>query len=100
MAYEAANGASIPNLGERKCIIRTPGTWQERRITFQAADVHEPLLSISRAADAGFDCLLTDKGGWLMPRDGGEKIAIRRKGNLYVLTCWVKPDRSGFTGPR
>ena len=86
MAYEAANGASVPNLGERKCIIRTLGTWQERRITFQVADVHEPLLSISLAADAGFDWLLTDKGGWLILRDGGEKVAIRRKGNLYVLT--------------
>ena len=110
MKYEAANGAPIANLGERRCLIRTPGAWNEKEITFQVADVHKPLLSISRAADAGFDCLLNDKGGWLIPRDGGERIPIRRKGNLYVLTMWVKPDTSerpdnpvsasGFTRPR
>ena len=110
MKYEAANGAPIANLGERRCLIRTPGAWNEKRITFQVADVHKPLLSISRAADAGFDCFLNDKGGWLIPRDGGERIPIRRKGNLYVLTMWVKPDlsekpdnpksASGFTMPR
>ena len=100
MAYEVANGESIPNLGERPCIIRTPGSWQERKITFQVADVHKPLLSISRAADAGFNCTLTDKGGWLIPRDGGESIPIKRRGNLYVMTCWVKPDKSSFSRPR
>ena len=68
--HEVANGASIPNLGERKCFIRTPGNHKERRITFQVADVHKPLLSVTRAADAGFDCLLTDTGGFLIPRQG------------------------------
>ena len=103
MEYEVANGASIPNLGERKCIIRTPGSLEEKRITFQVADVHKPLLSVTRAADAGFDCLLTNTGGFLIPRHGGERIPIRRKGNLYVMRCWVKADSDpgqGFARPR
>ena len=40
------------NLGERKCLIRTPGSREERRITFQVANVHKPLLSVTCAADA------------------------------------------------
>ena len=100
MEYEVANGASIPNLGERRCIMLTPGSYEEKKIVFQVAAVHKALLSVTRAADAGYDCLLTDKGGWLIPRDGGERVPIRRKGNLYVMSCWVKPDPQGFTRPR
>ena len=87
MEYEVANGASIPNLGERKCIIRIPGSLEEKRITLQVADVHKPLLSATRAADAGYDCLLTDTGGALIPRLGGEIIPIRRKGYRYAMRC-------------
>ena len=76
MEYEVANGASIPNLGERRCLMLTPGAQEVKRITFQVANVHKPLLSVTRAADAGYDCLLTDKGGWLIPREGGEKVPI------------------------
>ena len=96
MEYEVANGESIANLGERRCIIRTPGSREERRITFQVADVHKPLLSVTRAADAGFDCLLTDTGGFLIPRQSWESrkhwIPISRRGNLYTMSCWVKSD--------
>ena len=96
MEYEVANGESIANLGERRCLIRTPGSREERRITFQVADVHKPLLSVTRAADAGFDCLLTDTGGFLIPRQSWESrndwIPISRRGNLYTMSCWVKSD--------
>ena len=56
--YEVANGATIPNLGERRCEVMTVGSLQPKRITFQVADVHKPLLSISGCADMGFDCFL------------------------------------------
>ena len=42
--YEVANGATIPNLGERKCEVMTVGSLQAKRITFQFADVHKLLL--------------------------------------------------------
>ena len=85
MEYEVADGASIPTLGERTCIICIPGSLEEKRITFQVAVMHEPLLSVTRVADAGYDCLLTDTGGALIPRLGGDRIPIRRKGNLYLM---------------
>ena len=103
MEYGLANGASIPNLGERKGIIRTPGSLEEKRITFQVADVHKALLSVTGAPDAGCYCLLTDTGGALSLRLGGDRIPVRRKGYLYVIRCWVKSDSdpgSGFAQPR
>ena len=103
MEYEVAHGASIPNLGERKCIICIPGSLEEKRITLQIADVHKLLLSLTRAADAGYDCFLKDTGGALIPRLGGDRFSIRWKGTLYVTRCWVKSDSdpgSGFARPR
>ena len=39
-AYELANVATIPNLGERRCEVITFGNLQASKITFQVADVH------------------------------------------------------------
>ena len=86
MSYEFADGCEIPNLGERKCLMLTPGCHFPKKIIFQAADVHKPLLSVARAADAGFYCLLGKVGGALIPQAGGKSVPIRRKGNLYVMT--------------
>lgn len=45
MSYEVADGGEIPNLGERKCLMLTPGCHFPKKIIFQVADVHKPLLS-------------------------------------------------------
>ena len=58
LKYEVANGQTIANEGERKCLLMTVGADRPRRITFQVADVHKALLSITRAADAGYECHL------------------------------------------
>ena len=57
MSDEVADGGEIPNLGERKYLMLTPGCHFPKKIIFQVADVHKPLLSVIRAADASFDCL-------------------------------------------
>ena len=56
-----------------------------KNITFQVADVHKALLSITRAADAGYECHLNAHGGYLLDTHTGEKVPISRKGNLYVM---------------
>ena len=65
---------------------------QPRHITFQVADVHKALLSITRAADAGYECHLGQRGGCLLDVYTGEKIPIARKGSLYVMKAWVRED--------
>ena len=99
MKYEVANGSDLPNLGEWTCIMLTPGSKVAKKMAFRVADVHKHLLSVTRAADAGFDCLLCKNGGWLIPQAGGESVPITRRGNLYFMTCWVKADSAGFSGP-
>ena len=102
--YEVANGESIPNLGERRCEVMTVGSLAPKKIVFQIAAVHKPLLSISGCADMGFDCYLGKEGGSLRDRTTGETIPLVRKGSLYVVKMWVRQDAAAanpvpFTGP-
>ena len=103
--YEVANGASIANLGERRCQISIPGSEQVRDITFQVADVHKPLLSVSRCADMDYECRLGKSGGVLIEIETGEIIPLVRSGNLYSMHVWVnnrntEPTTAGFSGQR
>ena len=102
--YEVANGQTIPNLGERKCEVMTAGSSIPKRITFQVADVHKPLLSITGCADMGYDCYLGKEGGSLRDRTTGEIIPLERKDSLYVVKMWVRQDPTvnvsqPFAGP-
>ena len=95
LEYEVANGASIRNEGENRCLMMTRNAQAPKRITFHVADVHKALLSISRASDAGFECHLGARGGCLLDTYTGERVPIARKGNLYVMKAWVKEDQAG-----
>ena len=99
--YEVANGECIPNLGERHCILMSENSHVAKRIVFQCADIHKPLLSVSRCADLGYQCILDDYGGMLKDKVTGEEIPLHRRGNLYVMRAWVRQDKpSGFSGPQ
>ncbi len=67
-------------MGEMKCLMMTRGATTPKRITFQVAEVTNTLLSITRAADAGYESPLNAKGGYLLDTYGGEQIPIARKG--------------------
>ena len=102
--YEVANGAHIANLGERKCQVMTAGSDISKRIVFQVADVHKPLLSITACADMGYDCFLGKEGGSLRDRETGEIIPLERKDTLYTMKMWIRQDPTvnisqPFVGP-
>ena len=96
LEYEVANGETIPNEGERRCLLMTMGARTPKRITFQVADVHKALLSISKVADAGFECRLNRYGGYLLDTMTGERIPVGRKGSLYTMKALVREDKSAF----
>ena len=97
MVYEAAGGeADIPNLWQKRCMLMTLGAKAAKKIVFQVADIHKPLLSVSRVTDAGYECRLGKHGGALVDLQSGEQIPITRRNNLYILRAWVRPDNSHF----
>ena len=90
LEYEVANGQSIPNLGERRCLVWTENATEVKRMNMQVADVHKGLLSLSRCADLGFEGRFGRIAGALICERTGEVIPLTRKGNLYVLRVWIK----------
>ena len=70
----------------------TLGASEAKRIVFQVADVHKPLLSISRCADMGFYTCLGHDGGYMEDMMTGERIPLERKDNLYTMRAWIRRD--------
>ena len=90
--YECANAANIANLGERRCLLWADNSSGPKGIVIQVADVHKPLLSLSRCADMGFESRFGKYAGALIDSSTGEWIPLLRKGNLYVLKAWIRSD--------
>ena len=75
-------------------MMMTEGSRIQKRIVFQCADVHKPLLSLSRCADMGYECKLGKHGGVLSDTQTGEQIPLHRRGNLYHMKVLVENDTS------
>ena len=77
----------------------TEGASSSKNITMQVADVHKGLLSLSRCADMGFESRFGSQYGCLIDSASGEVIPLIRRGNLYMLKCWVRAAPAGFARP-
>ena len=62
-----------------------------RAMAVQVADVHKALLSLARCADAGYESRFGKDWGCLYDKTNGDVIPLERRGNLYFLSCWVRP---------
>ena len=90
MEFEVADRNTIPNLGERRCLVWTEDSAQARHINRLVPDVHKPLLSLSRCADMRFKSRFGRTMGALIDEETGEVVPLKRKGNLYGLRCWLR----------
>ena len=75
----------------------TDGATEGRQISLQVADAHKPLFSLSLCADMGFESRFGRVAGALIDEVTNEVISLERKGNWYVLKCWLKA--APFGGP-
>lgn len=88
--YEVANGATIPNLGERRCKFMTEACSMEKFVTLQVADVHKALLPVSKIVDNGHTVVFSLQGSYIQDGWTGEKMEMKRTGGTYVLNAWLK----------
>ena len=68
----------------------TEGATKAKIIDMQVADVHKALLSLSRCADMGFESRFGKTAGCLIDAESGEVVPLLRRGNLYILKCWIR----------
>ena len=99
--YEVANGESIVNLGEKRCLLQNEGG-SEKLLTLQVCDVHKPLLSVSKLCGSGHAVGFHPEWSFIENLATGERMTLEQKNGLYELKAWVKGapgSRQGFTRP-
>jgi len=91
VTYTAANGATIPNLGE----VRVAGITEEDthlNLTFQVAGVKKPLGSVRKMCAAGnrvvFEDISEVEGGYVENKATGARIPIKKEGGTYGVSIW------------
>ena len=106
--YVAADGGRIPNLGEVKVNLLTKEK-EKATVTFQVADVHKPILSVSALTAHGHRVSFTKEGGIITLARTGRRIALQKRDGVYKLEVLMAPGRkraperegaaAGFTRP-
>ena len=88
--YEVANGESVYNLGERRCLMRLQEkSKDELEICFQVVeDVQKPLLAVSAMVRQGHQVVFSDQPH--IKLSNGTEIPLRHKNGTYELDIWVK----------
>ena len=92
--YESACGTTIPNEGEKKCLISTNDSPTEKMAVLQVANIGKSLLSVSKMIDKGNTVVFSPAGSYIYNDISKEYTALRRKGNLYVMDAWVRAVKS------
>ena len=56
----------------------------------EVAEVRRPLMSVSKMTAAGNEVRLSDKNPYIGNLRNGQKTALRKEGNVFVIDLWVK----------
>ena len=101
--YEIANGGTLENLGERRCLLKTSETdtlESAFAMAFQVVDVNKALLSVHKVCEQGHSVLFEkDRGAILVGGDAKNRIEFRKVGGTYELDVWLKPTDESFARP-
>ena len=87
--YEVANGARIPNLGEKKFVgVSNEGI--SRKLTAQLCEVNKGLLSVSKITNGGSRVVFDSDGSYIEDKNTREKMYLKEKNGMHMLTLWTK----------
>ena len=86
--YICADGATIPNLGE-KLVPGLTDSGEAFKVNFQVFDVDRPLIAVSRLAAAGYDVWFGEAGGAIVHKRTGRETPFTKKNGVYVMRIWA-----------
>ena len=96
VVYEAANGAKMPNKGQ-KTLQGFTNEYVPLAVVAQVSDVNKPLMSVMKACRAGNQVVFDEEGSYIRHKESGVITKIRQEGGKYLLPMWVPTKLSGFT---
>ena len=97
--YKVANGASIPNKGEKK-IEGQNSSGIPMNIKAQVAPVSKFLASIGKMVKAGNKVVMDENDSYIENKKTGLKTPMRLENNVFVFDLWVEKDNQRSTFPR
>ena len=99
--YVCADGATIPNLGE-KLVPGITDDGEKFKVNFQVCDVDRPLIAVSKLAAAGYDVWFGDTHGAIVDTRTGRETPFIKKNGVYVLRIWApcRPESSSAASSR
>ena len=91
VAYRAASGHRMPNMGQKKVDFVTEDG-DTRRMTFQITNVTKPLASAGRITAKNHRIILDDTPGesYIENKITGHKTTLHKKGNIFVMRALIK----------
>ena len=90
VVYEVANGAEIPNLGQKfLAVVTAEGTI--RGYSTQCADVTKPLQAVRALLANKHAVVFDEEGSFIYNKVSGELNMMRDDGVNYYLDQWVIP---------
>ena len=96
--YINANGAKMPNRGEKLVPVRFLGNEGCAALRLQVTDVQRTLLSVSKICDSGHEVVFRKDGGYIRDVKTNAKIAdFVRSNGVYRLEAEID-DASASTG--
>ena len=66
---------------------------EKATVTFQVADVHKPILSVSALTAHGHNVGFTKDGGTITLARSGRRIAFQRRDGVYKLEVLMAPGK-------
>ena len=92
MKYVAANGATLPNLGQMVVAFENSvGT--AGRILFQVASITKPLVSVSKLVDDGHQVVFDEKASYIIHKASGRKMLLKRERGVFIVEAFVEPKK-------
>ena len=96
--YRAANGSKIRNFGETNARFRTEDG-HVCQLKFQIADLERVLIGATPLAQTGHHIVLGENGGEILHAASGRRIALKRRGGVYLLSMYfLVPEDSQPAG--
>ena len=89
MEYEVANGARIPNTGEKKFVgISNEGI--SRRLAAQVCAANKGLLSVSKVTGTGSRVVFDTDGSYIEDKETLERMYLHERNGMYMLKMWTR----------
>ena len=95
-SYRVANGAEVPNEGEKQFqgITKCQAGWSKKMkaVTAQVADITQPLMAVKKMTKAGYQVIFDEEGSGALNKVTKEWIPMSEEEDAWFLDMWVKSE--------